>query len=392
MWIDRRLVAQFDWLLFALTLAIPLVGLVVLYSAGFEPEGRPFQLPFITIEVMSPATYKQIVNIGVGLLALLFGLILPPRMLYRLGPVLYILGVALLVGVLLFGVVSNGSRRWFSLGSFHVQPSELVKFAVIILLARVLSRYPPEGNGYGIKRLIPPMVLIFIPVGLIIKQPDLGTGLALCATGMLMILFVGVRPWILVLSTLSFAVLMIPTQINPYKPMVMQFLEPYQQRRVMALFDPETDIQGSGWHIHQSKIAVGSGQLLGKGFLQGSQTQLEFLPANTTDFIFSVLAEEWGFLGSIFLLFLYFLLLYRILFVVGRAKDLFTALIAFGVCAQVFFHMFVNIGMVIGLLPVVGLPLPLMSYGGSSVVATLFSLGLVLGVAMRRSQFGSLKS
>ena len=155
----------------------------------------------------------------------------------------------------------------------------------------------------------------------------------------------------------------------------------------MALFDPEVDVQGSGWHIHQSKIAVGSGQLLGKGFLRGSQTQLEFLPEHTTDFIFSVLAEEWGFVGSGLLLFLYFFLLYRILFVVSRSRDLFAALIAFGVGAQIFFHIFVNIGMVIGLLPVVGLPLPLMSYGGSSVVSTLFSLGLVLGMAMRRAQF-----
>ena len=387
MWVDRRLIMHFDWLLFALTFSVPIIGLLVLYSAGYEMEARNVTFPFFSMEVTSPAATRQAVNLLAGLFAMLMGVLISPRFLQRISPFVYFVGIALLVGVLLFGTVSNGSRRWFALGAFNVQPSELMKFALIMMLARVLAKSPPESGSYGLKSLLIPVFLVLLPVGLIIKQPDLGTGLALFGTGTMMVLFMGVHRRILLFALVTFSVLMAPTSFTPYKPLVLDFLKPYQQRRVMDLFDPETDVQGSGWHIHQSKIAVGSGQLLGKGFLRGSQTQLEFLPEHTTDFIFSVLAEEWGFVGSLLLLFLYFFLLYRILFVVSRSRDLFSALIAFGVGAQIFFHIFVNIGMVIGLLPVVGLPLPLMSYGGSSVVSTLFSLGLVLGAAMRRVQF-----
>lgn len=391
MWIDRRLVLQFDWLLFALTFSVPVVGLVVLFSAGYESQGKILDFPFFSMEVKSPVAARQVMNLLVGLGALIFGLLLPPKFLFRLSPIIYFLGLTLLVGVLLFGTVSHGSRRWFALGSFNVQPSELMKFAVILMLARVLGKTPPVNGGYGLKGLFVPLLIILVPFALIVKQPDLGTGLALGATGCMMVLFMGVQKKILAAVLIFASILLVPTQTVPYKPLVLEALKPYQQRRVMDLLNPGTDIQGSGWHIHQSKIAVGSGQLIGKGLLQGSQTQLEFLPEHTTDFIFSVLAEEWGFLGSLFLLFLYFFLLYRILFVAGRSRDLFAALIAFGVGAQIFVHIFVNIGMVIGLLPVVGLPLPLMSYGGSSVVSTLFSMGLVLGVAMRRSQFAGVK-
>jgi rod shape determining protein RodA len=206
-------------------------------------------------------------------------------------------------------------------------------------------------------------------------QPDLGSAMAFLAIGSLMLLFAGIRR-ITIISGLVIAMIAVP--------MGWPFLKQHQKLRVQVWLDPEKDPKGSGYHIIQSKIAVGSGGLLGKGFTQGSQSQLAFLPEHTTDFIFSVLAEEWGFIGSGAVLALYFLLLSRILRVSSRARDLWSALVVFGIASLIFFHLLINIGMVVGLLPVVGLPLPLFSYGGSSVVTILVGLGLVLGISMRR--------
>ena len=249
---------------------------------------------------------------------------------------------------------------------------------VILILARYLSKRPPPPGGYGFRQLIVPLLIIGLPMGLIIRQPDLGTALVVGGVGMMMLLFVGIRPKVLLIAASVVMLAAYP---------VWHVLHPYQQRRVIALIDPDADPLGSGYHIIQSKIAVGSGSLFGKGYLQGTQTQLEFLPEHTTDFVFSVLAEEWGFVGCFVVICLYLVFLNRLLRVVQRSRDAFTALLTFGVVSKIFFHAAVNIGMVVGLLPVVGIPLPLFSYGGSSMIATMFSVGLVLGVSMRRLLF-----
>jgi rod shape determining protein RodA len=246
-------------------------------------------------------------------------------------------------------------------------------------MARVLSKAPPRDSvSYTLRELVVPALWIVVPMALIMEQPDLGTALSLASVGLGQILFVGVRPKVILGVVLALCVLAYPAWHS---------LHQYQQRRIMVLLNPEADPQGSGYHITQSKIAVGSGELFGKGFQKGTQTQLEFLPEHTTDFVFSVLAEEWGFIGCTFVLGLYFCLISALLRVAHRARDLFSCLLVIGITTQIFAHLVINVGMVIGLMPVVGIPLPLVSYGGSSLLALLFGLGLAQGVSMRRNIF-----
>lgn len=374
--IDRRLIANFDWPLLGLTLLVPAFGLVVLYSAGYDSESTVHFFDWLPLEFHSQAFARQFVFIGVGFVAMLAALMLTPQFIQKYAYLFYALCVILLVLVAQFGVVVNGSRRWLDLGPFNIQASEVVKLGVIFALARFLSRHLPPKHGYGIKGLAGPAILVILPMALIMLQPDLGSALVVGAVGFCMLFFTGIRLRVLVAASLIgiFAIL----------PAYTLLLHDYQKKRIQVLFDPEADPKGSGYHITQSKIAVGSGSLLGKGFLRGTQTQLQFLPEHTTDFIFSVLAEEWGFVGCISVLLLYLLLLIRLLRAVQRTRDLFSCLLVFGVTARVFCNMIINIGMVVGLLPVVGIPLPLFSYGGSSIVSFMFSIGIVLGVGMRR--------
>jgi rod shape determining protein RodA len=377
--IDRRLLSNFDWLLFAFTLLVPLVGLIVLYSAGYAADESVDLFGFMSVEFGSAACLKQALYLLVGLVVMVIGMSIPTNWLYRSAFPLYGVALLLLGAVASFGVVVNGSRRWLDLGGFNLQPAEFMKLALIVTLARVLSRMPPkDGSGYRFLELLIPGAIIAVPMGLIMKQPDLGTALSLGLVGVAQVAFMGVRPKVVALLVLVGVVCAVPA---------WEMLHPYQQRRIMVLMDPESDPQGSGYHITQSKIAVGSGELFGKGYRQGTQTQLEYLPEHTTDFVFSVLAEEWGFVGSITLIMLFLGLLVSMVRVASRGKDLFSILLAFGITAQFFAHVIINIGMVIGLMPVVGIPLPLVSYGGSAMVSLLFGLGLVQGVSMRRNLF-----
>lgn len=375
---DRRWYQKIDWALFVATFTIPLLGLTVLYSAGYNPDRTPSGWGPFALLSMSPPCYKQMIFVLVGMVALLVTALIPPSFLARIAYLLYGGGVLSLIAVALFGVVSKGSRRWLDFGPLHLQPSELVKLSVIIVIAKYLSRKPPESGGYKFHQILIPFALFLVPMMLIVKQPDLGTGLVVGCVGFLMILVMGIRRRVLISMVLAAAAAL---------PFAWHSLHEYQQNRIINLFDPDFDPKGSGYHVAQSKIAVGSGQLFGKGFLQGTQTQLEFLPEHTTDFIFSVLAEEWGFLGCLTVLFAYFHLLYRILKVMARSKDLFNGLLALGIACLVFFHLAVNVGMVVGLLPVVGIPLPLFSYGGSSILTMSFSIGLVMGVSVRRGSY-----
>lgn len=377
--IDRRLLTHFDWLLFGFTLLIPLLGLVVLYSAGYDPESTVNLLGWFELNFRSAACFKQATYLFVGLVVMCIGMSIPTQLLHRYSFALYGLAIALLGLVAVFGVVVNGSRRWLDLGAFKLQPAEFMKLGLIIAMARVLSKtLPSNGMAYSLKEIIIPGLLIVVPMGLIMEQPDLGTALSLCAVGVAQILFVGVRPKVLMGIVAAVCLLAYPAWTS---------LHDYQQRRIMVLLNPEADPQGSGYHITQSKIAVGSGELFGKGFQKGTQTQLEFLPEHTTDFVFSVLAEEWGFVGCTLMIGVFFGLIAAMLRVAHRSRDVFACLLVVGITAQIFAHIVINIGMVIGLLPVVGIPLPLVSYGGSSLLSLLFGLGIVQGVSMRRTIF-----
>ncbi len=377
--IDRRLLTHFDLILFSLTVAIPLVGLVVLYSAGYDPDFSVDFLGWLNLEFHSSACFKQGVYLLGGLVAMTIGMMAPTQTFQRYAFVLYGGALILLVAVAGFGVVVNGSRRWLDVGLFKLQPAEFMKLGLIVTMARVLAKSPPKNNAaYAFRELVVPAFFILAPMALIAQQPDLGTALSLGIVGVCQILFVGIRPKVLVGVMLAVCVLAYPAWNS---------LHEYQQRRIMVLLNPESDPQGSGYHITQSKIAVGSGELFGKGFQKGTQTQLEFLPEHTTDFVFSVLAEEWGFVGCTLMIALFFCLLAAMLRVAHRSRDLFACLLVVGITSQIFAHIVINIGMVIGLMPVVGIPLPLVSYGGSSLLSILFGLGIVQGVSMRRTLF-----
>lgn len=377
--IDRRLFLHFDWALFAFTVFIPLCGLVVLYSAGYDEDAVVDLFGFISVPFASAACLKQAVYFALGLLVMVIGMSIPTHIFQRYAFVIYALGVALLLAVDTVGVVVKGSQRWLDLGGFNLQPAECMKFGLLLAIARVIAKSPPrEGQLYSYRDLLVPCAIIGLPMVLIMKQPDLGTALSLAIVGCGQLLFVGIRPRTLLVSVLALAVLAVPS---------WHMLHDYQQRRVLVLLDPESDPQGSGYHITQSKIAVGSGEFLGKGYREGTQTQLEFLPEHTTDFVFSVLAEEWGFVGCFFLLSVFLGLLTVMLRIAHRSRDLFACMIAVGVTTQLFAHIFINIGMVIGLMPVVGIPLPLVSYGGSSMLSLMFGIGVVQGVSMRRMMF-----
>ena len=377
--VDRRILAHFDWTLLAFTLIIPCVGLLVLYSAGYDPDTSVSIFGWLNIELHSAAFVKQAGYLLAGMLVMLVGMSIPTQVYHRYCYLVYAVALLLLLSVAGFGVVVNGSRRWLDLGLFKLQPAEFMKIGLILVMARVLSKAPPRDTvAYSFKELFLPALWIAVPMALILQQPDLGTAMSLCIVGLGQILFVGVRPKVLVSAVLVLCVLAYPAWNS---------LHQYQQRRIMVLLNPEADPQGSGYHITQSKIAVGSGELFGKGFQRGTQTQLEFLPEHTTDFVFSVLAEEWGFVGCTFLIGLFFCLILLMLRVAHRSRDLFSCLLVVGITTQIFAHLVINIGMVVGLLPVVGIPLPLVSYGGSSLLSLMFGLGIVQGVSMRRTVF-----
>jgi rod shape determining protein RodA len=364
---DRRLVQNFDWLLLGLVFAITAMGLVNLYSAGYNRAGGGTALYI-----------KQLYWLAVGLALMLLTLLCDYRHLEKLGYPLYLLSIILLVGVMVGGKMVSGSRRWLPLGPFAFQPAELAKVAIVLVLATYFTRRP-RLEKMRLKDLLLPGILVLTPVALIIKQPDLGSGILVALVAATMILFVGVS-W-RTLATLALTLVL-------GSPFIWSFLKDYQKQRVLTFLDPGKDPLGAGYHIIQSMIAVGSGQFWGKGFLQGTQSQLYFLPEQHTDFVFSVFAEEWGFVGSALLLLLFTGLVLWGLQVARDCKERFGQLLALGVTALIFWQIFINLCMVTGILPVVGIPLPLFSYGGSSLITTLLGVGFLLNIRMRRYLFG----
>jgi rod shape determining protein RodA len=364
---DRRLVQNFDWLLLSMVAAIAAIGLMNLYSAGFSraPGATPLYL-------------KQLYWLGLGMGLMVLTLFYDYRYLENLAYPFYLLSLILLVVVLFGGKVAGGSRRWLSVGLFSFQPAELMKIAIVLVLATYFSRRP-RTEPLGFRELIPLGLLVLVPVCLIVKQPDLGSAILMLLVSASVILFVGVRFRTLLTLTL---VLVLGS------PLLWGFLKDYQRQRVLTFLNPEVDPLGAGYHILQSMIAVGSGQFWGKGLLKGTQSQLFFLPEQHTDFVFSVFAEEWGFVGSAVLILLFVGLTLWSLQVARDCKERFGHLLALGVTALLFWQVFINLCMVTGLMPVVGIPLPLFSYGGSSLITTLLGLGFLLNIRMRRFLFG----
>ena len=364
---DRRLFTNFDWTLLGVVLLITAFGVINIYSASssYRDIGTPYYL-------------KQLYWIFAGLTLCLTVCSLDYHMLEDFAYWLYGAVLLLLVMVLLVGKTTMGATRWIDLGFFNMQPSEPMKIVIIMTFARFFSRYP-IFKGLSLKDLVYPLLILCIPAALIMKQPDLGTAGLVTLIGGTMLLFVGVR-WSALVSLFAAAV--------PTVYLAWQFgLHDYQKKRVYNFLNPDLDPLGSGYHIIQSKIAVGSGATFGKGFMQGTQSQLRFLPEQHTDFAFSVFAEEWGFAGCLLMLTLYLFLTLWGLAIAKRCNDRFGSLLAVGVSAMLFWHIVINMGMVIGLLPVVGVPLPFFSYGGTSMVTSMVGVGILLNISMRRFMF-----
>ena len=287
---------------------------------------------------------------------------------YRQAYIFYILGILLLLLVIFFGISASGSKRWINLFIMNLQPSELMKIAIIVCFARYYHRIQ-SSDIQSYKYLLQPIILLLIPCYLVITQPDLGTAILIAGSGLAIIWLAGLNLKYFVYSGLILLVSL---------PFVISILKPYQKSRILTFFNPDRDPLGAGYQIIQSKIAIGSGGLLGKGFLQGTQSYLEFLPEKHTDFIFTLFSEEFGFVGSIILIFLYALLIYRIIRIGFLSRSFFAKLYCFGFASALFLYIFVNIAMVLGLLPIVGAPLPIMSYGGSSMLSIMLGLSIVM--------------
>ncbi len=360
---DRRLVLNFDWALLIIVLIIAGTGLANLYSATYlgSVPGTPVYIKQFYYYVLACFLALAIISVDY-------------RQLLSFNYPLYCFSILLLIIVLFFGTGAE-IQRWINLGFFRLQPSEPAKLVMVITLASYYYR-KDTNKGFSLKELIPPAFLTGIPFLLIVKQPDLGTALMFGFIFISMTLFVKLR-WSTLGVLLGFCGSMIPLGWK-------FFLKPYQRQRILTLFNPENDPLGSGYHIIQSKIAVGSGLKFGKGYLKGTQGHLDFLPERHTDFAFSVWAEEWGFAGSLFLLACYFFFLFLGLNIALSARDKFGALLAFGIVSLIFWQTFINLAMVLGLLPVVGMPLPMFSYGGSSLITTLAGVAILFNIRMRR--------
>ncbi|MBS1985169.1 MAG: rod shape-determining protein RodA [Bdellovibrionales bacterium] len=361
--------SRFDWTLLGTVVGIMCIGLVNVYSAT---SGRGSGMS------ASAMALRQLVHLGGGLGVIGILMLIDYRLIERMAYVFYALNLVALMAVEALGVLRLGARRWIDFGFFAYQPSETMKLCVILALARYFHNKNSMAK-MGFREMIPPALIVGIPGLLTIIQPDLGTGGHMMIAGAVMLLFVGIRPSVLwtlaVVGIVSF-------------PLAWQYgLKPYQKDRIRTFVDPMQDPKGDGYNAIQSMIAVGSGEVTGKGFQKGTQTQLDFTPEGHTDFIFTVLAEEWGLVGSLFLLGAYLFLLQRCVTIASLARDKFGSLVCVGIIAMLTSQIFINISMVCGMFPIVGIPLPLVSYGGTAVINVCLALGILLNVGYKRTIF-----
>ncbi|GER07553.1 rod shape-determining protein RodA [Iodidimonas muriae] len=351
---------ELNWLFVLLLVAIACVGFAMLYSVGggsFDPWAR-----------------QQAIRFGAIFILMLVIALVDLRVWFQLAYPAYIGALILLLAVEFIGVVGMGGQRWLDIGFMRLQPSELMKIALVMAVARYYHGLNVTQSSQ-ILRLIPPFLMVAIPMILIMRQPDLGTSLLLAAGGVSVIFLAGASKWLFIGGAAATAGAI---------PLAWGFLHDYQKQRVLTFFNPESDPLGAGYQIMQSKIALGSGGMTGKGFLLGTQSHLNFLPEMKTDFIFTVLAEEFGLVGGLSVIGLYLLVLSYGMYVAATCRNQFGRLLAAGLTFSLFLYVFINVGMVMGLLPVVGVPLPMVSYGGSAMLTMLVAFGLIFSISLNR--------
>ena len=348
--------SKLNWLIILCIIILGFVGVASLYSAA----GGDWD----------PWAQKHLIRFIFGFLLMLLLAFLPPNIFFNLSVVSFLLGIFTLV--LLKFIGTGNVQRWISIGGINFQPSEFMKLALILILAKYFDHIPRIQLDKLITYLIP-IILILLPGFLVISQPDLGTGMTIIILGLSILFFVGISMKFVILSLLLFA---------SSVPIIWNQLYEYQKNRILVFLNPEIDSLGSGYQIIQSKIAIGSGGIFGKGYLLGSQSRLDYLPEKHTDFIFTLISEELGFFGSIFIILLFCILIISIMKISFKVDSLFSKIVVFGVGFLLFLYLSLNIGMVCGLLPVVGAPLPLISYGGTSLLTVLISVGIVLSISI----------
>lgn len=352
-----RELARMPWGIILIFAALAGFGMVILYSAAGGS--------------LTPWALKHGMRFVILLTAALLIALISPDTLMKYAWTIYAIVVVGLVGVELLGRVRGGSQRWLDLGIIQLQPSEFMKLAIVLVLARYYH-YLPRGYETRLNALLPALALIGAPAALVMLQPDLGTALSIVFGGVVVMFLAGVRLWLFGTATVGLVAAM---------PLAWSMLHDYQRKRVLIFLDPATDPRGAGYHITQSKIAIGSGGLNGKGFLQGTQSHLDYLPELHTDFIFATMAEEWGMLGGLFIIIGFGIVLAWGISVALNARGQFQRLLALGLTATLFFYLAINMMMVMGLAPVVGIPLPLISYGGSAMMTVMVLFGLIMGIA-----------
>ena len=361
----RQKLWQIHWLFVLLLVAVAGIGFAMLYSAAGPAAGEGS---------LDPWASRQMVRFAAGVVIMVAVALTNIRLWLRYSYVIYLVTLVLLAAVEFGGTAGMGAQRWINLGFANLQPSELMKIALVLALAR----YFHGGSADDVRRplfVVPPLLMVAAPSALVLRQPDLGTALMLIIAGGAIFFAAGVRMW-------KFA--LVGAAAIGSVPVAWQFLREYQKTRVLSFLDPESDPLGAGYHIIQSKIALGSGGMFGRGFMQGSQSHLNFLPEKQTDFIFTMLAEEFGMIGGLVLLGLYAILLIYGLAIALRSRNQFGRLLAVGIACNIFLYVFINIAMVMGIVPVVGVPLPLISYGGTAMLTIMAALGLLMSVYIHR--------
>lgn len=355
-------VRSFDGLLIISILALGIIGIISMYSS----DGGQF----------SYYTKSHIIRFVIFFLLMLFLSFIRIKFWYSIGYFFYLVVVFLLIFASFYGITVSGSQRWISLYFINLQPSELMKIAIIIFFAKFYHRMQ-VNTANKFRNLLTPIIVLLVPMFLVLTQPDLGTSILITLSGLVVIWLSGVNIKYFIYTGLGLII---------SAPFVISFLEPYQKLRILAFFDPERDPLGSGYQIIQSKIAVGSGGIWGKGFLKGTQSYLEFLPEKHTDFIFTLFSEEFGFIGSLVLLLIYSIIIYRIIAIGSICRSFFAKLYCYSFGSAIFIYIVVNMSMVLGLVPIVGSPLPIMSYGGSSMLATMIGLSIVMSAKIYHRQ------
>jgi len=349
-------ILAFDFILLFLVLSLGIISFFAMYSSE---RG-----------IFSYHTQSHMYRFSIFFLLFIIISFFRVQILYKSAYIFYFIVLLLLIAVDLYGVTASGSKRWINLFFINLQPSELMKVALIIFLARYYAKIPVQSVN-NIRYILIPIISVMLPVLLVIAQPDLGTAILIAISGLIVVWLSGFRLKYFLYS--SFILL-------SFVPIGISFLKPYQKSRILTFLNPERDPLGAGYQIIQSKIAVGSGGIFGKGFLQGSQSYLDYLPEKHTDFIFTLFSEEFGFLGSVILILIYAMIIYRIGKIGAQSKNNFSKLFCFGFASAFFVYFAVNMSMVLGLLPIVGAPLPIMSYGGSSMLSIMIGLGIVMSI------------